>query len=329
MNKVLADKTESSTRSRTGRKRALPRVLCIVGPTSSGKTNLAIRLAKRFQGEIINADARQVYKDFTIGTGKPAEGKRGVYERRRVFMVEGIPHYLMDFLPPEQAFTVADWRKTALKAIRYITKRNHLPMVVGGTGLYIQALLDNYSIPSVAPQPAFRAAMEKKTLEELVALLGKVDPGALTVVDLKNPRRVLRALEVVTYSGKTFSAQRKRAKPAVDAFVISLFRTKEDLHARIDLAVENMVERGWIDEIRRVHKQGIPWDAPAMTSIGYRELSRYVRGECKLEEAIDQTKRATRQYAKRQMTWFKRDKRIHWVKDDEEAERLVKAWLDV
>lgn len=327
MNKPTADNTLSSARPRTGRKRALPRVLCIVGPTSSGKTNLAIQLAKRFGGEIINADARQVYKDFDIGTGKPPEGKRGVYEGRRVFLVKKIPHYLMDFLPPEETFTVAEWRRKALKAISYITDRGHLPIVVGGTGLYIQSLLDNYRIPSVAPQQAFRDAMEKKTLEELVALLKKMDPKALSIVDLKNRRRVLRALEVVTYSGKPFSAQRRQSPPTMDALVLAPFRTKEDLHARINAAVESMVERGWIDEIRHLHDRGIAWDAPAMTSIGYREIARYVRGECKLEEAIEETKRATRQYAKRQMTWFKRDKRIHWVKDEKEAAALVENWI--
>jgi tRNA dimethylallyltransferase len=300
-----------------------------VGPTSSGKTHLAIQLAKRFGGEIINADARQVYKDFNIGTGKPAEGKRGIYEKRRVFLVKGVPHYLMDFLPPDETFTVAEWRRKTLKAIRYITDRGHLPIIVGGTGLYVQALLDNYRIPSVAPQPAFREAMEKKTLEELVALLGKMDPKALAIVDLKNRRRVLRAIEVVTYSGKPFSAQRKQSAPTMDALVIAPFREKEDLHARIHAEVEAMVERGWIDEIRHLHDRGIAWDAPAMTSIGYREIARYVRGECKLEEAIEDTKRATRQYAKRQMTWFKRDKRIHWIKDEKEAVALVKGWMGV
>jgi tRNA dimethylallyltransferase len=169
--------------------------------------------------------------------------------------------------------------------------------------------------------------MEKKSLEELVSLLRKMDPEAAATIDLKNRRRVLRALEVVTFSGKPFSQQRQKARPVVEPFLIGIAWTKEELHRRIDEAIERMIERGWIDEIRRLHKKGIAWDAPAMTSIGYRELARYVRGESGLEEAIEKVKRATKQYAKRQMTWFKRDKRIHWLKDAAEAEKLVAAWL--
>lgn len=310
-----------------GIERAISRVLCIVGPTSSGKTSLAIALAKRFHGEVINADARQVYQEFDIGTGKPAEGKHGVFEGHRAFLVAGVPHFLMDFLPPDQVFTVAEWRKKALTAIRGISSRGHLPMVVGGTGLYVQALVDNYLIPHVPPQPAYRAAMESKSLSELCDMLRKVDPGAADVVDLKNRRRVLRALEVVTFTGKPFNQQRRKSKPVVDPLFLAIEWPREVLYKRIDDAVENMIERGWIDEIRRLHEAGTPWNAPAMTSIGYRELSAYVRGECGLEEAIAKVKLATHHYAKRQLTWFNRDKRIHWVKDEEEARRIVEAWI--
>ena len=314
-------------RPRAGKKRALPRVLCIVGPTASGKTALGIVLAKTFKAEVINADARQVYRQVDIGTGKPTEGRRGTYDGRRVYMVEGIPHYLMDFLPPKEPFTVAEWRKKATVAIHGIRKRRHLPVVVGGTGLYIQALVDNYRIPSVPPQATFRAAMESKTLEELVNILRTVDPDAERIVDLHNKRRVLRALEVSTFSGKPFSQQRGKAKPLFDVLLIGRRWSREELSSRINDAVERMVERGWIDEIRRLHDKGIPWDAPAMTSLGYRELGAYVRGEISQHEAVELTKRSTRQYAKRQMTWFKRDTRIHWVESGEEAEALVVKWL--
>ena len=311
----------------TKKRRALPRVLFIVGPTSSGKTSLGLALAKKFNGEVINADARQVYKDFNIGTGKPPEGQWGRYQRRRAFLVQGVPHYLMDFLPPTNVFTVAQWRDKAMKAIRFIKRRGHLPMVVGGTGLYIQALIDNYKIPAVPPQPKFREAMETKPLSELTDMLRRLDPKALEVVDLKNQRRVLRALEVITFTGKPFTAQRQKARPKVEALMISMAWPREELYRRIDEAAERMIEEGWTDEIRRLHEQGIAWDAPAMTSIGYGELGAYVRGECLLEDAIAKAKRATRQYAKRQMTWFRRDKRIIWVKSEAEASSLVGEWL--
>ena len=310
-----------------GTKRALPRVLCIVGPTSSGKTLLGIRLAQRFNGEIINADARQVFQEFDIGTGKPIGGKRVTRNGISYYSFEGIPHYLMDFLPPEKAFTVADWCTASLTAVNGIRKRKHLPIVVGGTGLYIQALVDNYQIPEVPPQPAFRDAMSSKSLEELVTMLLRFDPKAEGIVDLKNPRRVLRALEVSTFTGKPFTELRQKADPVIDPYLIAIRRSKEELRERISLAVETYVEAGWLDEIRRVRQKGVGWDAPAMTSIGYRELGSYLRGETSLHEAIAKTKEATWQYAKRQLTWFNRDKRIHWVASEEEAEALTERWL--
>ncbi|MCC7522257.1 tRNA (adenosine(37)-N6)-dimethylallyltransferase MiaA [Candidatus Uhrbacteria bacterium] len=310
-----------------GTKRALPRVLCIVGPTSSGKTLLGLRLAKTFNGEIINADARQVYQVFNIGTGKPMGGKRIKRGKIGMYLFEDIPHYLMDFLPPVKALSVAEWKATAYTAALGIRKRRKLPIVVGGTGLYIQALVDNYHFPEVPPQEAFRNAMSEKTLDELVKLLLRLDPEAKTLVDLKNPRRVMRALEVSTFTGKPFTAQKSQAKPIIEPFMIAIKRERDELRERINLAVEAYIEAGWLDEIRSIRESGVDWDAPAMTSLGYRELGTYIRGECTLDEAIKKTKDATWQYAKRQLTWFKRDKRIHWVKDEDEAEQLVKKWL--
>ncbi len=178
------------------------------------------------------------------------------------------------------------------------------------------------------PQPSFREAMKGKPLTELVEMLIRLDPDAEKIVDLKNPRRVVRALEVATFTGEAFTKQRKKCDPIVEPFLIALKHEREDLKERINKAVEHNIEVGWIDEIRRIKQSGISWDAPAMTSIGYRELGRYVRGEIPLEEAIQKTKDATWQYAKRQLTWFKRDRRIHWVEDTAEAERLVDGWLE-
>ncbi len=319
----------SSLPARMSTQRALPRVLCILGPTASGKTDLGIALAKRFDGEVINADARQVYRYFDIGTGKPEGGEHRVREKHRLFIVEDVPHHLMDFLPPNKICTVAQWQKEARRCAKDILSRGRLPIVVGGTGLYIQALIDNYKIPSVAPQNAYRRAMDTKTLEELVALLHQIDPEASKVVDLRNRRRVLRALEVITFTGKPFSHLRAKAKPIVNACLIGIARTREELYARIEGALDNMMQRGWVEEVKKLHKRGIPWDAPAMTSIGYRELAAYVRGELSFEEATEKIKRATRQYAKRQVTWFKRDPRIHWVKDKKEAEEIVREWMGV
>ncbi len=303
-----------------------PRIVCVVGPTSSGKTRLGIQLAKLFDGEIVNADSRQVYKDIGIGTGKP-KGTRGMFEGHRAFLVENIPHHLMDFLDPTELFTVVEWREKAAKTIKGILKRNHLPLVVGGTGLYISALVENFTFPEVPPSPTLRAAFESKPLSELVSLLLKLDPEAQQIVDLKNPRRVIRALEVSTFTGKPFTAQKMVGKQVYDAFQIGIVWPREKLYARIDAEVDQMIERGWVEEIRESLQNGIPENAPALTSIGYRDLFMYLKGEKTLEQAISASKRAVRHYAKRQETWFKRDKRIHWAHSIEEATEMTRQWL--
>ncbi len=304
-----------------------PRIVCIVGPTASGKTALGIRLAKKFRGEIVNADSRQIYKDFTIGTGKP-EGKRGVYEGHRAFLVSGIPHYLMDFLDPRQTFSVVEWREKAVEAIRGIVKRNHLPIVVGGTGLYLSALIDNFDFPKVPPNLTMREAIEKKPLADLVQILLKLDPEAEQVVDLKNPRRVIRALEVSTLTGQPFTKQKSVAQPQFNAFQIGIRWSRPDLYARIDAQIEDMVRRGWIEEIRAQLARGVPENAPAMSSIGYREMLKCLKDELPMRAAVETTKRAVHKYAKRQETWFRRDIRIRWVKNEMEGLKFVTEWLE-
>ncbi len=302
-----------------GLKRALPRVLCIVGPTASGKTALGIHLAKRYKGEVVNADARQVYRGFDIGTGKPQHLKKG--------LVEGVRHHLFDAFSPEHVLNVTDWRRRALRALSDIRGRDHVPILVGGTGMYIQALVDNYHIPAVPPHPEFRRAMEGKSLQDLVALFTRVDPEAALVVDIKNRRRVLRALEVATFTGKSFAQQRLKGRPLVDPYLIAIAYDRPVLYARIHAAVDQMIARGWVEEVRALLAAGVAPSAPAMSSIGYREMIDVVRGRRTLEQARIAIKQATRRYAKRQLTWFKRDPRVHWVKNEKEAIRLVGRWL--
>ncbi len=331
-------------------KKSLPRVLIVLGPTSSGKTGLSLKVARKLNGEIINADARQIYKKFDIGTGKPP-GRRGKFMGHDAFLVRvpysrdyeklginpedkpghespypEIPHYLMDFMKPDKIISVAEWRRIALKAIRGITRRGHLPIIVGGTGLYIKTLVDNFAIPEVPPNYSMRKAYEKQPLEKLSGLLLKMDPDAETSVDLKNPRRVIRALEICTFTGKPISQLRIKRPPVIDAFQVGLKFTREELQKRIDKSINRMMEEGWPEEVRRLHDMGISWEAPAMTSIGYREMARYIRGEIMLEEAVALAKRATYQYAKRQETWFKKQPNIHWTKTEKEALELIKTW---
>jgi tRNA dimethylallyltransferase len=203
-----------------------------------------------------------------------------------------------------------------------------LPIVVGGTGLYVQSLIENYQIPAVPPNPHYREAMDGKSLDELVLMLKKMDPKAAERIDAKNRRRVLRALEVITFTGVPFSEQRIKTTPLTNALVLAVKRSKDELHELINRSVDNMMKEGWLREVAELSRAGVPWNAPAMTSIGYRELGAIVRGEeTDLVRIVEEIKRATRQYAKRQMTWFKRDQQIHWINSIEESHALVERWL--
>lgn len=296
---------------------SLPRIVCIVGPTSSGKTSLSLVLAKALNGEIVNADARQLYRGFYIGTGKPS-----LIERTE------IPHHLFDEDPGTQ-ITVSEWREKALACIHTIVDRGRLPILVGGTGLYLQALIDNLSIPEVPPQTELREALSRCSLDELVDRLRETDPEAVTVVDLKNPRRVIRALEVALATGTSFVDARQKGLPLVEVLQIGIERTREELYARAEAAVDEMVSRGWVEEVRGLLAQGFLKESPAMSAIGYRELVDVVEGRLTLNEVVPSIKQATRNYIKRQITWFKRDERIEWVRDGAEAAQRVRLWLGV
>lgn len=294
---------------------SLPKVLCIVGPTSSGKTALGLALAKTFNGEIVNADARQLYRGFDIGTGKPSKVER-----------QSVPHHLFEE-DPHHPLTVTVWRERALKCIQKAIGRNRLPILVGGTGLYLQALIDNFSIPAVPPQVDLRAELETLSLKELVARLEEADPASVSKIDIKNPRRVLRALEVMLASGRSFADLRSRGEPLVDALQIGIQHSREELYARAEQAVDRMLEDGWLEEVRSLRESRLSSCQEAMSAIGYRELVDVIEGRLSSEGAVLKIKQATRNYIKRQITWFKRDTRIHWVRNEEEALEQIEFWL--
>ncbi len=318
---------KKTSRKDAGSSKKLPRVLFVIGPTSSGKTDFGVQAAQEFHGEIINADARQIYRQVSIGTGKP-RGVSGLYHRRhRAFIHRAIPHYLMDFLPPSETYSAAEWREAAMKAVKGITKRKHLPIVVGGTGLYIAGMIDHLDFPNVPPQPKLREAYEEKSLEELVHLLLHIDPQAGVEVDLRNKRRVVRALEMMTFTGKKMADLRKKGPPLVDGLQIGIKRSQEELFARADATIDEMVASGLVDEVRSLLAQGISESSPAFTALGYREVAASLRGEMTTEEAVKCIKKITHSYIRRQQTWFKRDARIMWVKDAEEGMEKVREWM--
>lgn len=307
---------------------ALPKVVVILGPTGSGKTALSLVLAKKFNGEVISADSRQFYRKMSVATAKP-QGEWGEGSGGPTYMVEGVPHYLMDFIDPGKQMSMAEFKELAFHYIADITRRGKVPFVVGGTGLYIWAIVDNLDMPHVPPNKKLRQSLEKKPLAELVLWLEKLDPEALEVVDIKNPRRVIRALEVTILSGEGYHTQRGREAPVVEALQLGVRRELSELYGRIDANIAAQFAGGIVGETESLLRQHYSFDLPSMSSIGYRQIAEYLAGACTLEAVMAEMQKLTHQYAKRQLTWFKRDIRIQWIRSEDEAavEALIAQFL--
>jgi tRNA dimethylallyltransferase len=277
-------------------------VLGIVGPTASGKTDLALAIAGRLPVEILVADSRQVYRGMDIGTAKVPKSAQ-----RRV------PHHLIDLVDPDEPFTVADWVGRARARIPGIASRERLPLVVGGTGLYISALVDGHDYAGQPWSPELRQRLgdelEADGLESLVARLQAKDPAVAAAIDLQNPRRVLRALERADAGG---GSPRSTAYAGTVALV-GLDRPREVLYRRIDERTRALFDDGLVDEVRGLRAAGYGPELRPMTGHGYAEAAAYLAGEWTLDEAVAVTARRTRQYAKRQLTWFRRDPRVTWI----------------
>ncbi len=298
----------------------LPPLIAIVGPTASGKTSLSVELARRFDGEIVSADSRQIYRGMNIGTAKATPEERSA-----------VPHRLIDIKDPDEDYTVADYRRDAMIAANGVLARGHIPFLTGGTGLYVRAVIENLDIPPVSSDPVLRATIEKEVAAEgLDAVFRKLvarDPEAEYIVDPKNPRRVVRALEVAILTGEPFTAQRKRTAPAFRVLEMGIDTPPDILRPRIDARIDQMMADGLVDEVRTlVARYGAR--IPAFDAIGYREIIAHLEGRSSLEEAVALMKMNTWHYAKRQMTWFRKDKDIAWIKDKEHAISLVEGFLE-
>ncbi len=303
----------------------LPKLIAIVGPTASGKTDLALSLAKKFGGEIISADSRQFYRGTEIGSDI-IPGKWVKKYGRRTYVAKGIPHHLVSFLSPSKTFTAAEFKDHVIRISRDIIARGSVPMLVGGTGLFIRAVVENFDIPIVPPNSVFRAKMEKKTTGVLFAMLRRRDPVYAARIPKNNRRYVIRALEVIDATGQPFSSAQGKGAPLFDVLELGIRRDREVLYARINARVDAMMKRGLMKEAKRLGKR-YGWSIPAMTGLGHRQLGLHIQGKISLEEAVELIKRDTRRYAKRQLTWFRRDKQILWVKNEAEAVRKAKVFL--
>lgn len=286
-----------------------PRVVAVGGPTASGKTALSVALARVFDGEIINADSMQIYKNLDVGTAKPSAEER-----------QEIPHYLLDFLSPETPYSVADFTAAADPLIRDITARGRLPLVVGGTGLYITSLLSGMAFAPEKTDPAIRARLQARADTEggaaLYAELQRIDPDYAAQVHPNNLPRVIRALELFEATGRRMSDQRREARPAEAPYhALCLCLTCRDravLYSRIDRRVDEMVENGVLDEARQVYDHRDAYRTAAQ-AIGYKEFFPYFEGTANLTECTERLKQATRNYAKRQLTWFRHMDGVVWL----------------
>jgi len=295
------------------------KIIVILGPTASGKSELGLKLAKKYNGEIVSADSRQIYKGMDIGTANPNKKDRKI-----------IKHYLIDIKNPNQLYTVWEYKRSAIEAMNQIIKRGKVPFLVGGTGLYIKAVVDNLEIPKVKPDWKLRKSLELKIktrgLKSLYDELIEIDPEAAYIVDSQNPRRIIRALEVAIKTKKPFSQQRKKGESLFNVLEIGLSVSEEKLKEKIEKRADKMIKMGLIKEVKNLIKI---YDKNLSTfdAIGYREIIDYLNKEISLAEATEKIKKNTWHFAKRQMTWFKYDKCIHWIKNQKQAEKLVKEFL--
>ncbi len=290
-------------------------MVAVVGPTASGKSGLARELARALDGELINADSAQVYRGADIGTAK---------ER---------PLHLVDIRDLDQFFSVADFQVLARQAIEEITRRGRLPILVGGTGLYVRALLRGYTLPEEAtPDPALREELNNTPLSDLLQELERVDPAGYALIDRQNPRRVVRALEVFRQTGVPFSANYQTRDSGLDPLSLGLRWPPERLDARIALRTQAMLQDGFLEEVRALAENGYAPSLRRLKLIGYPEMLDVVEGRVSLDEAVELLERSTRQYARRQLKWFRREKDIHWLdaEGDPVAEALatIRKWRE-
>ncbi len=301
-----------------------PPLIVILGPTGVGKTELSLELGRACQGEVVSADSRQIYRGMDIGTAKATPTERAL-----------IPHHLIDIRNPDEVLTVAEYQKLAYAAIDAIHRRRRTPLLVGGTALYIRAVVEGLRIPEAPPDPALRARLEERLAQEGVASLfqelAALDPATAARIDARNPRRVLRALEIFLLTGRSKVELEGAEPPPYRILMVGLTRPRASLHARIDHRVDAMLASGLIEETQRLLERGYDPALPAMTSLGYRECIDYLAGRCDLATTARRIKIETHRYVRHQMTWFRKLRNIHWFDLDQVTQQdilaFALAWL--
>jgi len=297
----------------------MKRLIAIVGPTAAGKSRLAIDLARAFDGEIVSADSRQVYRYLDIGTAKSPPQELAM-----------VKHHLIDVVNPDDGFSLAQYQEMANKAIDDIQRRGKLPLLVGGSGLYVWAVLEGWNIPRVPPDIKLRQRLEEMAArdgaEVLCQELARIDPAAAARIDKRNIRRIIRAIEVARGAGEAFSRLRGKQPSPYLSLMIGLTAERAELYRRIDLRVDKMIENGLVAEVRSLIDRGYSLELPAMSGIGYRQIGRHISGELDIKAAVQQIKFENHRFVRRQQNWFKpKDSRIHWldITDDRMEEKAT------
>lgn len=300
-------------------------LVAIVGPTAVGKSELALYLAKTFDGEIVNADSRQVYRYMDIGTAKPSPTEQSL-----------VRHHLIDIVNPDESFSLAIYQKLAIESVAVIQRHSRLPLLVGGSGLYVWSIVEGWKIPPVAPNPELRYSLEMRAKKEgtyaLYKELQKVDPVAATKIMPNNLRRIVRALEVCQATGNCISRLWRKEPPPFPVLIIGLTTRREDLYRRIDSRVDDMIKQGLVEEVKDLMAKGYTLELPSMSGIGYKQIGMFLQGKIDLPTAIQQIKYATHRFARHQHAWFRLDDvRIHWFDISEDVQKktsnLVEAFI--
>jgi tRNA dimethylallyltransferase len=300
----------------------LPPLIALLGPTAVGKTKLSLELAKAIGAEIVSADSRLVYRGMDIGTAKPSAAER-----------EAIPHHLIDIADPDQTITLAEYQQRAYAAIEGIIQRGRIPLLVGGSGQYVQAVLEGWRSPRAEPDPALRAELEDFAQIHghgaLHQRLREVDPTAAERIDSRNVRRVVRALEVTLLTGQPISELQQRSPPPYRIQRVGLALPRTILYARIDARIDEMLDAGLVDEVRGLAAAGYHWQLPSMQGLGYRQLGLYIRGEVALQEAVQLIRRETRRFVRQQGTWFRQDDPlIQWFDLQGAMTAQITCWVN-
>jgi len=297
------------------------KLLAIVGPTASGKSELAVKLAKKFNGEIISCDSRQIYRGLDLGTGK-VPGKwirRFLRGRAKIseYVYKDVIHHLVDSVKPNRQYSVSLFQKQAQKIIADILKRGKLPILCGGTGLWIDAVVYNQQLPDVKPNKKLRAELEKKSVDDLFKQLQKLDLNRSSTIDRHNKRRLIRALEIIISTGKPVpSSPSSLTSSPYSTLWLGIQTNQEDLYKKIDKRLKQRMKAGMVKEVQKLRKQGLSWKRLESFGLEYKFIALYLQKKLSYDEMLEQLSYAIKHYSKRQLTWWKRNKEIHWIKPE-------------